>query len=385
MSGSLLAMYKTGYNDLVGYVRISEVLPYNFIESSLGLNSVVIGDDAFSAIQALLAGGNVKIYWDLAVSLSNTLRIESNTEIKTLAGKGAVLRPGVNRPMFMNKNIKFRVNTNIIDQNILFDGGIWNGNSAGQTVKGSHTHGPVTIFSWFGVKDLHLKNHKMYTPKTYAQMAINILNGVVEDFVVDVGTGAINMDGVHFDGWCNHCRISRGVLTTYDDGVGCNADDLYYDPDYGNGSTTNFWTEDPCGPSSDIIFEDLYFVNSLFGVRVLSSKSRVDNITIRNLSGNTRGYSVLIDNYWQKPQAIQNSGIGNIGSITVDNNTVAVNYSGLANLNEGKISLSCSIESLIMTNITPNTGNAPLYAKKTGDNLGRSYVYGNVKLNGNPV
>lgn len=385
MSGTLISMYKTGSNIPDGYIRLSDELPYNFVESSLGLNAVVIGDDAFSIIQGLLNGGNVKIYWDLAVSLSNTLRIESNTEIKTVSGKGAVLRPGVNRPMFMNKNIKFRENANIVEQNILIDGGIWNGNSAGQTVKGSHTHGPVTIFSWFGVKDLHLKNHKMYTPKTYAQQAINILNGVVEDFVVDVGSGAINMDGVHFDGWCKNCRISRGILTTYDDGVACNADDLYYHPDYGNGTTTNFWVEDPCGPASDIIFEDLFFVNSLFGIRVLSSRSRVDNITIRNLSGNTRGYSVLIDNYWQNPGAIQNSSTGNIGHITVNNNTVAVNYSGLSNLNEAKISLSCSVESLIMTNITANTGNAPLISKLIKDGLNRNYIYGTVTLNGNPV
>lgn len=382
---SLILAYKK--NASIGFreVLLSDILPSNFIESGLGLNSVTIGDDAYFTIQNALNGGNIKLNWDLSVSLSNTLRLESNTEIVVTPNKGAVMRSNVNRPMFMNKNIVFRENSRIIDKNISFNGGIWNGNASQQSTKGSNSYGATNIFSFFGVENLHLKNHKMYTPKCYAQQSINILNGIIEDFVVDVGSGAINMDGVHFDGWCNDCRISRGEINTYDDGAGCNADDLYFHPDYFSGATTGFWTEDPCGPSSNIIFEDLHFNNSLFGVRVLSSKSRVNNIQINNLSGVTRAYSVLIDNFWQNPNAIQGSGTGNIGSITVDNNTTAVNLSGLPGLNEAKISLSCSIESLIMTNITPNTGNATLFSKLIKDNLNRNYVYGVVTLNGNPV
>lgn len=370
-------------------VILSSLLPSGFVESDLTLQNVVIGDDAYEYIQPVLNGGNLTLIWDKKVSLGNTLRIDSNTKIKVIGNNGAVLRAAVNRPMWMNSVLKFRENHKIVNENIHFYGGIWNGNGANQTTKGGITHGAATIFSFFGVKNLHLKNHTMYTPKTYAQQAINILYGVVEDFIVDVGdAGAMNMDGVHFDGWCNYCRISNGDINTYDDGAGCNADDIYYHPDYGGGITTNggtengFWEENPCGPASNIIFEDLRFNNSVFGIRVLSNTSRVDNIIIRNLSGTTKAYSVLIDYYYPFAATYgTQSGNGNIGFIAIYNNSTVVD-SFAPTLVEGKIVLSASIDELLMNGITANTGNVPTFVKQEQDFIGRKFTYKNVILNG---
>ena len=366
------------------YVLLSTYLN-SVVESNLSLNNPIPRSIHTAEIQRAInfaSENNVPLVWDKAVATNATLVLKSNTYIYALYGKGCIMSNNISKPMFMNEHVIFRENSRIIDKNIRINGGVWNGNGMKQTSKGSVTHGLTNIFSFFGVENLHLQNHIMYLPKVYCQQAINIKNGIVEDFVVDVGrNGAINMDGVHFDGWCNYCRISRGVINAYDDGVGCNADDLYYSPMYGGGVTTGFWSEDPCGPSSNIIFEDLHFENSLFGIRILSSRSRVDNITIRNLSGVTKDYAVLIDNYWRYPNEIQNAGIGDIGTVKVDNVNMIVNRYLFTDSQDATISLSSSIENLTMTNIVENTGNVPTFVKLQGQGLNK-YNYGNLVLNG---
>ena len=366
------------------FVLLSSFITTPIIESNLGLINPIPRSVHTNEIQAALnyaSENNVPLVWDKAVATNNTLILKSNTYVYALYGKGCVMANGANRMMFRNEHVIFRENSRIIDENIRFNGGVWNGNGLKQTIK-IDENGAVVIFGFFGVRNLHLQNHTMFLPKTYCQQAINIQNGVVEDFIVDVGrNGAINMDGVHFDGWCNDCRISRGVLNTYDDGVGCNADDLYYSNDYGGGAGKLFFYEDPCGSSSNIIFEDLHFDNSLFGVRILSSHSRVDNITIRNITGTTKDYAILIDNYWRKPNEIQNASIGNIGTINVDNINIVVNRGLFSDNQDAVISLSSSIENLIMTNVVENIGNVPTFAKLQGQGLNK-YNYGNLILNG---
>ncbi|MGG7468668.1 hypothetical protein [Chryseobacterium arthrosphaerae] len=383
MSSSIIAIKKKASNVFRDYIKLSSVLPANFRESTLYLNGVTIGDDATLAIQGLLNGGGKKILWDLAVSLSNTLFIESYTIIKVLSGKGAVMRNGVNRAMITNKNHVFSNNDNIIDHDIMIDGGIWNGNSVGQTKKGTPEFGFNNIFSWFGVRNLTLKNHKMFTPKTYAQHAINVLNGHLSDFIVDVGPNpAINMDGVHWDGWCKDCSIKRGKIRSYDDGIGMNADDLL---NASGSEALGFFPLAANGPIANITIEDIVFNDSLFGIRILSGQSRIDNISIKNISGVTYNYSILVDNYWQLPNNIDKPGEGNVGTIIIDNITTAVptKETGFA-INKGKINLSCSIESLTATNITPTGTDNPMVFKLISAG-GYTYNYGTITVNGNAI
>ncbi|MHA7822482.1 hypothetical protein ACVVIH_06940 [Chryseobacterium arthrosphaerae] len=380
MSSTIIALKKKASNVFIGYIKLGSILPVNFLESKIGLNSIVIGDDATILIQNLLNGGNKKILWDVAVSLSNSLFVESLTTIKVLSGKGAVMRNGVNRPMFTNKNHVFSNNANIIDHDIEIDGGIWNGNSAGQTKKGTPQFGFNNIFSWYGVNNLVLKNHKMFTPKTYAQHAINVTNGHLSDFVVDVGANpAINMDGVHWDGWCKDCSIKRGNIRSYDDGIGMNADDLL---NTSGSEALGFFPVAANGPISNIAIEDIVFNDSLFGIRVLSGQSRIDNISIKNISGVTYNYSILIDNYWQLPNNLDKPGKGNVGNVIIDNvtTTVPTKDPGFT-VNKGKINLSCSIENLTATNIS-TTGTANPLVFKLATAGGYTYDYGSITVNG---
>lgn len=387
----LLEQKKVRTNNKINrVVYLSDILPINFVESVLLLENISIGDDAFSYISPILEGGNLTIYWDKKVSLGNTLRIYSNTTVIASSGCGAVLRNEVNKPMFSNKNRRFSKNDSIADENIIYDGGVWNGNGFNQSLKFTGNYGIVSIFLHAGVINLQFKNDiKFYTPKTYCSSAWNIVNGVYEDFTLDVGSNPdINMDGVHFDGNSRDCRISRGVIRTYDDGIALNADDILYSrnlPYNQNGEIEPFWTRDPQGEIKNILIEDIHFVNSLFGIRLLSSKSRIDNITIKNITGNTTGYLLIIDNYWQQPAEIKAFNKGNVGKVILDNINVTVNSVSLPfPVNQSVISLSDSIEELTITNFVSNTGNVPNYSKLTQDAIGQVYNYGNLTLNGVP-
>jgi hypothetical protein len=363
-------------------VMLSQILPNNFVESVLTLDAAVINDDAYYVIQAVLNGGNIHLIWDKSVSLSSTLFIESDTTITVSTNKGAVLRNGVNKCMFRNKNMIFSSHSAIVDKHILIDGGIWNGNAYGQTVKGTSTYGFVHVFCWYGVEDVIVQNHKIYTPKAYAQHAANVLYGHILDFVVDVGaTPSVNMDGIHFDGGCSDCSIKRGVIKTEDDGIGLNADDRYRVSE-----VQTFFPLDINAPISNIVIEDIVFNNSLFGIRIMSGQSRVDNIQIKNISGSTANYSLIIDNYWQGASTLDKPGAGNIGSVTVDNVTTTVpdRNPGYV-IHKGKINLSASIESLIMTNITGSGNPSIPQIYKAASGGGYTYAYGTIMLNGSPA
>ncbi|AZA82157.1 hypothetical protein C1637_09995 [Chryseobacterium lactis] len=385
MSNYIITIKKKAAKKVMRNISLSDILPPGFQESVLTLEAQIIRDDAYSIIQSALLGGYVNLLWDKAVSLSNTLLIESNTNITAISGKGAVLKNSVNKPMMRNRTLRFSDNNSIIDRNIVIDGGIWNGNSAGQTVKGTSQFGFANLFSWYGVENLTLKNHKMYTPKVYAQHAINVVNGHISDFVVDVGTNpAINMDGVHWDGWCKNCSIKDGNIRSYDDGIGINADDLL---NVSTSEAKGFFPVSANGPVENIVIENIVFNDSLFGIRLLSGQSKISNIIIKNISGITKNYSIIVDNYWQNPNGLDKPGKGNIENITVESVTTTVPSSSVAfPINRAKIVLSCSIKDLTMTGVTPTGTNLPILEKLSQSSDGQyTYSYDNVKLNGNPV
>lgn len=376
--------------DKIGeHLKLSDFLASNFRESSIALDSVYTRDDAaVGAQEAIDAASSAKIplVWDRAVCLMNTVFLGSDSHIIAQNGKGAVIGNAVNKSLFVNKNRVFNSNDGIVDKNITINGGMWNGNAINQTTKGNSETGPPCIFIWAGVENLNLRNHKMFTPKTYCQQAINIVNGLVDNFVADVGSnGALHMDGVHFDGHCNNWRISNGIIRSHDDGIGINADDQYYADGYGDGNLGGFYTEDPCGPNTDGVIENIFLKDSLFGIRLLSSRSRIDRISIRNIKGLTKGYALLLDNYWRGASNIQGASIGNIGTILVDDFDVTTNMYW-DDPTDAMISISCSFEELIVTNSAQNSGNVPTYAlfQPDGDPL-HDYNYGLFTFNGQVI
>lgn len=375
----------TGTSSTVRTEYLSNLLPVGFQESTLTFEAGVPRQNAEQYIQPFLNGGNCRLIWDKKVAISTPLRLESNTTISAYSDTGAILSNASEKPIFMNKDIVFAINENIVQQNIIIDGGIWNGNNSGQNNKGTPTHGLATIMSFHGCKNLSVRNCRFYEPMTYCIFANNMVDCVYEDIFIDVGTNQrSNKDGVHFDGWSYNCRISRLNVKTLDDAIGLNTNDAMTKsfglPDR---TFTAFYDVSMYGPIKKIIVEDIFFNNSIFGIRLLSSVAEVSDIIIRRFKGITGEYAILIDNFQSDMNWCTPSGMGNFKNITIEDIDVVISDRWQWRANESAvINIAGNITNLTGTNVLPaRNGTKPTVAKRTSCGLG-NYVYNNVVING---
>ena len=129
----------------------------------------------------------------------------------------------------------------------------------------------------------------------------------------------------------------------------------------------------------DILIDDITFNSSLFGIRILSGKSRVDRITIRNIKGYTKGYAVVVDNYQHDPPLVTWAGPGNIGTINIEDFDVSI-FPGPENMpNESCINVSTNVEQLIFKNIKRkhfSAGEPTIYIR------GKNTVIGSMEIDG---
>ena len=356
-------------------------------DAEIGMNSITFGTDNTAAIQSVLDNAlksPITVYWDGKYSVTG-LKIYSNTTIIANAGCGAILRNHSDRSIFINASQSFG---SVKDSNIVISGGIWNGNyynpeiPKGAQSKGNRVQGLVACFRFYGVDNLIVRDAILYKPATYALAAANITHVLYENIIVDVGPDPlINNDGVHIDGNSQYGVIRHCILNTHDDGIGLNADDLYLNwYDNKAGSTEKaFYSEACAGPISDILIDDITFNSSLFGIRILSGKSRVDRITIRNIKGYTKGYAMVVDNYQHDPPLVTWAGPGNIGTINVEDFDVSI-YPGPENMpNESCINVSTNVEQLILKNIKRkhfSAGEPTIYIR------GKNTVIGTMEVDG---
>ncbi len=356
-------------------------------DAEIGMNSVTFGTDNTSVIQSVLNKAKtspITVYWDGKYSVTG-LKIYSNTTIIANAGCGAILRNHSDKSIFINASQSFN---SAKDSNIVISGGIWNGNyynpqiPRGAQSKGDKVNGLVACFRFYGVDNLIVRDAILYKPATYALAAANVTHVLYENIIVDVGPDPlINNDGLHIDGNSQYGVIRHCILNTHDDGIGLNADDLYlnwYDKKEG-ASEKSFYSEACAGPISDILIDDITFNSSLFGIRILSGKSRIDGITIRNIKGYTKGYALVIDNYQHDPGLLTWAGPGNIGTVNVEDFDVAI-HPGKENMpNESCINVSTNVEQLILKNIKRKffaAGEPTVYIR------GKNTVIGSMEIDG---
>jgi hypothetical protein len=331
-------------------------------DAEIGMNSVTFGTDNTAAIQNVLDKAKdypITVYWDGKYSVTG-LKIYSNTTIITNAGCGAILRNHSDKSILINASQSFGP---VKDSNIVISGGIWNGNyynpeiPRGAQSKGDSISGLVGCFRFYGVDNLIVRDAILYKPATYALAAANVTHVLYENIIVDVGPDPlINNDGLHIDGNSQYGVIRHCTINSHDDAIGLNADDLYLhwyngkNDRKGASSKDLFYSENAAGPISDILIDDITLNSSLFGIRILSGKSRVDRITIRNIKGYTSGYAMVVDNYQHDPDIVTWAGPGNIGTINVEDFDVAI-YPGIEMPNESCINVSTNVEQLIFKNI----------------------------------
>ena len=135
------------------------------------------------------------------------------------------------------------------------------------------------IMRFYGVSFISVRNITYKDPVMYCVEFGYVDHFTVENIRFDFNYGnpvPINMDGVHVDGGCHYGYIHNIQGTAYDDMVALNADD---------GLT---------GDITDIEIDGVFGTDSLRGVRLLSTHSRVERISISNVFGS----------YYQNPVSL---------------------------------------------------------------------------------
>lgn len=356
-------------------------------DAQIGMNSTMFGTDNTSVIQRILDKAKespITVYWDGKYSVTGLI-LYSNTTIIANAGCGAILRNHSDKSIFINASQSFGADK---DSNIVISGGIWNGNyynpgiPRGAQSKGDSIHGLVGCFRFYGVDNLIVRDAILYKPATYALAATNVTHVLYENIIVDVGPDPlINNDGLHIDGNSQYGVIRHCILNTHDDAIALNADDLYlyWFDRKGGPSKDVFYKEQAAGPISDILIDDITLNSSLFGIRILSGRSRIDRITIRNIKGFTKGYAMVIDNYQHDPGLITWGGPGNIGTINIEDFDVAIRPGKIKMPNESVINVSTNVEQLIIKNLKRNyfaVGEPTIFIK------GKKTVIGTLEIDG---
>lgn len=126
------------------------------------------------------------------------------------------------------------------------------------------------IMCFYGVSFISVRNITYKDPVTYCVEFGYVDHFTVENIRFDFNYGnpyPVNMDGVHVDGGCRFGYIHNIQGTAYDDMVAINADDGL------------------SGPITDIEVDGVFGENSLRAVRLLSTHSRVERISISNVFG----------------------------------------------------------------------------------------------------
>ncbi len=320
-------------------------------DADVSEGSTNFGTDQTAAIQAIYnlggTGNPIKIIWDVKASVTG-LRVKGNTETEALAGMGAILRNNSNNPLFINYDSAFARAP--VDSNIIFRGGIWNGNgyNAGlapaQSGSDDGSFGYNHVFSMAGVYNFLLTDFVIYRQRVYAVWLNNVKNGVVQNGVIKAGEGAfITSDGVHFDGNCQHGFLLNMDIQSKDDAFAITADDQLG----GTYRPSGF-----AGPIDDIIVSGVHINGGRYGGRILSGGSVISNIKLSNISGSTEGYGLIIDNFYQG--SVYLPGAGLVRNVEIENYNVNITTIGDVYVTSASIVLSNNIDQILFRALKRN-------------------------------
>jgi polygalacturonase len=269
-----------------------------------------VSDDT-AALQRALDGGNATVVIPARTYLIRAaLQLDSNTTVR--ADPQAVIRladhAGNSVHVFLLKNRDEQAG----NHDLKIEGGIWDGNNVNNP-RGLPTELPCYTgagMNFINVQRLTLQKLVIRNPETYAIRATHLTDFRIEDIGFDFSVTRANQDGVHLNGFCE-----RGVIrnltalspyATNDDMVALNADD-------GDGAIFVSQQGMVSGPIRDITVEHLRAPSAFSFVRLLSSQSPLENITISDVEGGCRFYAVNMDR-WKFP-----AGGGKIRNVTLRN------------------------------------------------------------------
>lgn len=325
------------------------------------------GHDDTAALQAALdraANGPVELILDGAALVSG-LTVHSHTTIRCLSRScGLFLKKQSNRPLLINAH-RTADPAAITDQDITLLGGTYNGNGLpdeqgvvdGNQLKSTREYSFTVALGFYGIADFTATGITILHPRNYALHLANWRHVVLENDRVDVGvTEGINYDGIHFNGPGHDASVRDVSVHSWDDALAFNADDQTVANSPGGPSMKSPfsygvpWLAN--GPISDVVVDGLYLDHSLFGLRILSTSSRVDRITVRNIHGISHGWAVTIDDFFDN----FHNGPGNMGAITLENVDVnqhewPAGHKWGVGRTDKYVNIGATIESLTLKNI----------------------------------
>lgn len=268
----------------------------------------LVGDgvhDDTAAIQARLDSGVACVYLPPPKDhyvISRTLKIGSEQELRLDRFTRIRLAPQSNCPMLENRTYRAGTGTNVF---VAVTGGIWDMDNLNQ--RGNFMQDPELAKSaptkfdpdfFFGmsmrfchVDHLTVRGVTVRNPVNYGIEFGHVSYVTADDITFDYRQGnptLLNMDGLHFDGFCHHLRITNLRGTCYDDMIALNANDGTCSPEE--------------GPISDVDIDGLYCDYCHSAVRLLSADAPVSRVTIRNVHGNFYVSAVwLTHHFWNRP------------------------------------------------------------------------------------
>ena len=340
-------------------------------DATITLGSTSYGTDNTTILQAILnkaLTGPLIIFWDGKYSVSNTLKIYSNTTIYFLSGCGIIARPLMDKAIFMNANPS--TTTTHTDKNISFLGVdyIINGNGQNQTHHNT-TVGWINPIKIIGADHITVKGMTIITPRTFHIWFMNCNYITIEDLYLDYGPGVNatdvfgNFDGVHINGPSQFINILNCTTRTFDDCIALNADDIWQNTNP-TGIANGQSSYDPyaCyGDITDVNINNITLMpGSGFGFRLLSAASGIDRVHISNVKGSTILQAFIIDNWHDGAAA--HTGVGNIGEVVLQNISLEVLPNGSGYFYKNcYINIGCVIKKLTITNMTRKDFTATTY------------------------
>jgi hypothetical protein len=339
--GATLTKYEQGTSTRVVFTSSTMIS-----DADVSLNSTNFGTAQGAKMQALLDlanAGPLHLIMDGQYGIDpqfaeTALGMHSNTKLSGLPGCGLILRGSVEVNLLSNYDRDDGRGTGASfpnnkggNKNIEISGGIYNG--AGVAGR---------VIQMMGVDRLTIDDPTIYRSGHFHFHGGNLKRLRLGRVHIDRGdaAGQVFSDGIHLCGPVDDYVIDDPtILNCADDQVALNADDAWV----GNTETYR-----PRGPITNGRVRGVRFSGKLYGVRVLSGASLVDDLVVEDVSGSTLGYWLVVDPFI--PAQTENSGVGNVGRVTFRNVNVDVDPGGDPNL-KTCAHINCKISSLTLEKI----------------------------------
>jgi hypothetical protein len=263
-------------------------------------------------------------------SLVSGLDMYGNTTLECTAGGGLYLKDASSRAILRNGH---RSRGPVLDEHIEVRGCFLNGNRKHQPSANirrpdmpsynlpSDREKDGTFISglqFLGVNYLSIDRVTLWNTRAFGALIANANYVSIQNVIVDHGGGPnadadeYDMtDGLHFKGPLHFVSIDTIKFRVGDDAIAFNANDFETDDVR---TRNDFGPYVGQGPITDVTVNNVIFMpGQLTGIRILSTKERIDRLTISNVVGTVKVYFLNVS-HWLNPNSL-----GNVGQITIDN------------------------------------------------------------------